>query len=210
MNANDSLAKDMEESAGLLDAAGQHPIIAKELREGAAALRTHPPAGGAVSEAWRCFYCDEVFTDRVAAYEHFGAATEGDDTACKLTKDEKGLVGLLREAYDEIRRYQAEDTALVREVHGLGAKHEREKREQEETGYARGLADGRALSTPAASGTEHKTSLGKIITEYVFPPIPPRQFDWAAYRDGYEPGCKVGHGKTEAEAVADLFATEEE
>jgi hypothetical protein len=42
-----------------------------------------------------------------------------------------------------------------------------------------------------------------IITEHVFPPIPMRQFDWCAYRDGYEPpdsdgvgGGIVGWGRT--------------
>ncbi len=51
----------------------------------------------------------------------------------------------------------------------------------------------------------------KIITEYVYPPIPVRQFDWAAYRDGYEPdsGSPVGWGATEAEAIAELRELEE-
>ena len=46
-----------------------------------------------------------------------------------------------------------------------------------------------------------------IITEYVFPPIPQRSFDWAAYRD---PEGKVGWGKTEVEAVADLKEIEDD
>ena len=44
----------------------------------------------------------------------------------------------------------------------------------------------------------------KIITNYICPPIPPRQFDWIAYWDGEEEG-HVGIGRTEAEAVADLL-----
>lgn len=43
-----------------------------------------------------------------------------------------------------------------------------------------------------------------IITTHVYPPIPQRYFDWCAYRDGYEPGCLVGWGSTEAIAIADL------
>jgi hypothetical protein len=50
----------------------------------------------------------------------------------------------------------------------------------------------------------------KIRTEHVYPPIPVRQFDWAAVLDdydgapdaGYQP---VGHGRTQAEAIADLI-----
>ena len=44
----------------------------------------------------------------------------------------------------------------------------------------------------------------KIVTSYVYPPIPVRSFDWSAVEDGYEPGCPIGYGKTEAEAVQDL------
>lgn len=50
----------------------------------------------------------------------------------------------------------------------------------------------------------------KIVTEHVFPPIPDRRFDWAAYDENYEPpdsdgvgGWPIGWGRTEAEAIAD-------
>ena len=56
----------------------------------------------------------------------------------------------------------------------------------------------------------------KIITNFVHPPIPIRNFDWEAYVDGSidvcqdpECGCrrkvKVGRGPTEAAAVQDLM-----
>lgn len=48
----------------------------------------------------------------------------------------------------------------------------------------------------------------RIITNNVYPPIPDRQFDWSAVRDGYEPGCPVGRGPTEEAAIADLLAME--
>ncbi len=44
----------------------------------------------------------------------------------------------------------------------------------------------------------------KIITEYVFPPIPNRNFDWSAVTDNYEPGCPIGYGPTEQAAIDDL------
>ena len=47
--------------------------------------------------------------------------------------------------------------------------------------------------------------MSQIITSHVFPPIPMRQFDWAAYRD---PEGQVGWGHTEAEAIADLIDLE--
>ena len=45
-----------------------------------------------------------------------------------------------------------------------------------------------------------------IRTEYWPKPIPPRQFDWSAVTDSYEPGCPIGYGLTEQEAIADLLA----
>jgi len=49
-----------------------------------------------------------------------------------------------------------------------------------------------------------------IKVEYTHPPIPIREFDWCAYRDGYEPGNLMGHGKTKEAAIANLIAQEED
>jgi hypothetical protein len=49
-----------------------------------------------------------------------------------------------------------------------------------------------------------------IRTEHVYPPIPIRQYDWAAYDDDTYDGAPdagpqiVGTGATEAEAIADF------
>lgn len=50
----------------------------------------------------------------------------------------------------------------------------------------------------------------KIITNYDYPPIPQRSFDWSAHLDNYDGAPDagfqpVGHGATEDEAVADLI-----
>ena len=51
----------------------------------------------------------------------------------------------------------------------------------------------------------------RIITNHDYPPIPVRMFDWSAHRDSWEPGWgPVGHGATEAEAIADLLDAEAE
>lgn len=51
--------------------------------------------------------------------------------------------------------------------------------------------------------------MNKIITDFIYPPIPIRQFDWQAIYDDDEPndagGMARGHGRTEAEAIADLI-----
>lgn len=48
----------------------------------------------------------------------------------------------------------------------------------------------------------------KIVTDHVYPPIPIRDFDWAAWRDGCEEDGRNGRGATEAEAIADLLEME--
>ena len=47
-----------------------------------------------------------------------------------------------------------------------------------------------------------------IVTSYVFPPIPLRDFDWAATFVDYEPGEPIGHGITEEDAIIDLLEQE--
>lgn len=49
----------------------------------------------------------------------------------------------------------------------------------------------------------------RIVTTFVWPPIPNRCMDWAAYRDGYEPGGLIGRGHTEEDAIRDLKEQEE-
>lgn len=49
-----------------------------------------------------------------------------------------------------------------------------------------------------------------IRTDFWMKPIPPRQFDWSAVDDNYEPGCPIGYGATEYEAIADLLEQMEE
>lgn len=44
----------------------------------------------------------------------------------------------------------------------------------------------------------------KIVTDYIHPPIPTRNCDWAAYYDGDDEYGPRGWGTTEAEAIQDL------
>lgn len=45
-----------------------------------------------------------------------------------------------------------------------------------------------------------------LTTHHVYPPIPDRRFDWAAYRD---PEGAVGRGPTEADAIRDFLQNED-
>lgn len=50
----------------------------------------------------------------------------------------------------------------------------------------------------------------KIITSFNYPPIPIRNYDWSAFREDYDEGDLVGHGKTEQEAINNLKEQEVE
>lgn len=49
----------------------------------------------------------------------------------------------------------------------------------------------------------------KIITIYVYPPIPIRTHDWSAHYDGHEEEGPIGYGETESEALAELLELSE-
>lgn len=48
----------------------------------------------------------------------------------------------------------------------------------------------------------------KIITIQYCPPIPVRDYDWAAIREEYDKGDLIGYGKTEQDAIDDLLEKE--
>ncbi|HEM8998852.1 TPA: hypothetical protein U2T46_000887 [Burkholderia cenocepacia] len=92
---------------------------------------------------WRCFHCDEVFTDQESAALHFGTS-ERQSPACSIDVTEYRAMERRMHAYNE------EDTDLHRTIHRLQAQHQTELRREEEKGYARGLADGSAQPEPPA------------------------------------------------------------
>lgn len=44
-----------------------------------------------------------------------------------------------------------------------------------------------------------------IQTQFVYPPIESREYDWQAILTGYEPGDPIGYGRTEQNAIDDLL-----
>jgi hypothetical protein len=93
---------------------------------------------GQGGDIWRCFYCDEVFTDREAAALHFGTQLSH-NAACKIDIAEYRRM----EAKSEL--YRDEDAAIHREMRGMENEHQRALRRAEEDGYAKGIA---ALQPP--------------------------------------------------------------
>lgn len=82
---------------------------------------------------WRCFHCDEVFSESDKAEEHFGSLYQ--DAACTID------ITKYREMEALVAKYCAEDTDLHREIHRISAQAHTDVQRAEEKGYARGLAD---------------------------------------------------------------------
>lgn len=93
---------------------------------------------------WRCFHCDEVFTDRAAAADHFGSDPMA-SPACQISAEQRGLLNALRNAEDEIARYRGEDSDKDRAMAAMAADHAQALVRAEEAGYAKGLRDAQHL-----------------------------------------------------------------
>jgi len=130
-------------------------------REGVSDASDPAPVGSLdtiTPREWRCFHCDEVFTDRDLAADHFGVC-ETRDAACKLNAMEGGILSLYREAEATLDRYRREDNESFREFYRLGAAHSTALMREEEKGYARGLADGRAESAREAEAVKEPAAM---------------------------------------------------
>lgn len=123
------------------------------------------------SREWRCFHCDEVFTDPKAAANHFGVDHVGNETLCQMAQVDGGIARVIADLAEELQRYRSEDNASYREFYALGADHSQALIREEQKGYDRGLADGRTASgTPAAS-----TGPNALVQELRdYPAIDPR------------------------------------
>jgi hypothetical protein len=91
-----------------------------------------------MGKVWRCFHCNELFRSRVDAALHFGPQPDS-TPVCKLDAASVRLM----EA--ELARYREEDTDLHRRIAELEGAHQAALRRAEESGYSKGLADGRQL-----------------------------------------------------------------
>lgn len=64
-----------------------------------------------------------------------------EDTACKIDPREYRRMG------EELARYRNEDTDLHRQIAHMQCEHTQAMMRAEESGYAKGLRDGRALAS---------------------------------------------------------------
>ncbi len=90
-----------------------------------------------------CFHCKETFSGDDAATKHFGPSSQH-KPACQMSD------GDIRQMERQLAEYRDEDSKVLRQMASLRGEHAQELRREEEKGYARGLADGRALGNKCA------------------------------------------------------------
>lgn len=95
------------------------------------------------STAWRCFHCDEVFTDAACAELHFGKYQDC-EPICTVG------AARYRDLEDQLADYRSEADAASKTFYEMGARHAGLERRAEEKGYERGLRDARAAEPPQA------------------------------------------------------------
>jgi hypothetical protein len=106
----------------------------------AAAVGSQPCA-----PTWRCFHCDETFTDREQARLHFGDS-EHQQALCTID------AAHFRWMEAQHRRNVDDDSEALRTIARLAGEHETLRLRAEELGYERGLRD--AKKHPAALGLQ--------------------------------------------------------
>lgn len=87
-----------------------------------------------MSKEWRCFHCDEVFTNLEDARAHFGDS-QLSNTACQIN------IEYVRDMELQLARYHAEDSDSDRAIYRMQADHDAALKKEEEKGYRRGLVD---------------------------------------------------------------------
>jgi hypothetical protein len=95
---------------------------------------TAPAALTGEQTGWRCFHCDEFFSDSESAALHFGTSLMH-EPACQID------IVKYRDMERQVERCNDEDSDVQREMYGMQYRHQFELRREEEKGYARGLAD---------------------------------------------------------------------
>ena len=92
---------------------------------------------------WRCFFCDEVFTSRDKAAQHFGVfeACESDEPACKLMQHQERFMEYVRGLEQEIRLYQDDNTPLQKAMWDLSDTINSKVKKAEEKGYSKAVHD---------------------------------------------------------------------
>jgi hypothetical protein len=94
---------------------------------------------------WRCFHCDEVFTDRREAALHFGVSEDQEPLCVIFTSVEKDIWKVVREAEDRAaeayHQLHEESSDAHRAYRNLHYRYHEAVTLAEQRGYEKGLND---------------------------------------------------------------------
>jgi hypothetical protein len=161
---------------------------------------------------WRCFQCDEVFTDEACAKLHFGEYQDC-TPICKVGAER------YRDLENQLASYRSESDAASKAFYALGAEHSQALIREEQRGYDKGLRDARheeiwrwlavpadplraAINTAIAKGLYPQITYTRPADQHFSPPDPERA--WTAEVYGRE-GTWTGEGPTAEGALREAM-----
>jgi hypothetical protein len=148
--------------------------------------------------AWRCFHCDEVFTDEKCAREHFGDTLEV-EPICQVTAER------YREVERQLESYRNESDATSRTFYDNGHKAAVAERDAEQKGYDRGIADAKAypetLGLIASPIQREATEAGDGYLRVPREPPPEVVYALNEWTDTHERDEEHGYSDAESEEL---------
>lgn len=95
-----------------------------------------------VRKTWRCFHCDDVFTNVTHAAAHFGIDQMQQPGCVKVLRNgENYLLDRIFTLQQELKRFYDEDSDIMRWRAAKSIQHSHELRSEEERGYNKGVRD---------------------------------------------------------------------
>ena len=131
---------------GKSDSALSPRVEGSDEKETVSAFEKRARAG---RKSWRCFHCGDVFLNPKHAASHFGIdCMQEPGCVAVLRHGESHLLDRIRDLDQQLRRYQDEDSDVMRWAMSKESDHRQALIREEERGYAKGVAD--TLAMPEA------------------------------------------------------------
>jgi hypothetical protein len=124
------------------------------------------------NKSWRCFHCDEVFTDIDLARGHFSPPYPFNQPTCQTPDLINTIMKVITEQKDQLARYIAEDSDCVRQAYSVGLQAARDIQAANDKGFADGVMEARRemakeLRISLKKKEDGKIHYADIVTELI-------------------------------------------